>query len=101
METVYRVAYKPRYKNLGFTMQPRIIHSAFYGKRLRAAWKPRYKKPGFTIQTRIIQSAFYGKRLPRWMEPRYKKLRISTNQIIRAAWYGDQDKINYKLFLLN
>ena len=32
---------------------------------------------------------------------RYKKLGISMNHIIRTAIYGDQDKINQKLFLLN
>ena len=34
-------------------------------------------------------------------KPRNKKLKISTNHIIRNALYGDQDKINYKLFLFN
>ena len=34
-------------------------------------------------------------------KPRYKKLAINTNHIIRNALYGDQGKINYKLFLLN
>ena len=32
---------------------------------------------------------------------RNKKYRIKPNHIIRNALYGDQDKINYELFLLN
>ena len=32
---------------------------------------------------------------------RYKKLRISTFRIIRTTLYGDREKINNKLFLLN
>ena len=34
-------------------------------------------------------------------KPRYGKLGITTDHNIRTALYGDQDKINYKLFLLN